>query len=119
MKTNIRMFIITIIFLIAVCATASAEEINLVWTHDTPALVNEYKVYQKVYPDGEFIQVWSGQNMNLVLDSIENVKCGYTVTACNEYGSSLPSQEVFYIALSSPDPIVITGQPKTITIEFE
>ena len=98
---------------------ANAEEITLSWTHDTPELVDEYKVYKKIYPDGAAIQIWSGSDTQLIIQIENNIRFGYTVTACNQYGSSLPSQEVFYIGLNPPEIIKITGQPQKIVIEFE
>jgi hypothetical protein len=118
MKNKIQVFIAFLILTlpcIAVC-----ETINLKWSHSNPEAVQGYRLYVKKYPNENFIMEWEGHENKHSYETVVGNKYGFAVTAFNEFGESLKSQEVIYTSEDNMvDPITILNRPSAITITFE
>ena len=113
-----KLFLV-LLFLQLTITMAFSLPISFSWTHSTPDTVDGYRLYVKIYPDGESLPVWDGTELECTFEAVEGVKYGFHATAYNEWGESLKSQEIIYTAEEPVAPIVIPSRPTSITIRFE
>lgn len=84
-------------------ATLSAQQANLVWGHERPQVVTEYRVYRSSEDTGEWNlkavvteQNWTDNLDETVPATAPYVWFCYRVTAANEHGESEPSNAVAF-----------------------